>query len=99
LARLEQDNATVGENAPHLILLPNDLAARAVERHDALRGLAVLAAMNDVQRLGVAGEHMHEGALVAEILDRAVHEVEPGSRFFRRHFAHHGKCEQQQRVA
>ena len=40
--------------------------------------------MNDVQRLGRAVEHVHERAAIVELLDGAVHLVEPRTRFLRR---------------
>ncbi len=78
---LEQHDAPIGKDALNLIAVPDDLAAGAVERFYAFAAAPFLAAVNDPQRLGVALEHVHERALIVELLDRSIHFVEPRSRF------------------
>jgi hypothetical protein len=81
LGVLEQHDAPIGKDALHLIAVADDLAAGAVERFDPFAAAAVVAAVNDPQRLGVALEHVHERALIVELLDGSIHFVEPRPSF------------------
>src|SRR5690606_10310384 len=77
LARLEQHETLVGEYDLDDVLFANDLAAYAVEGNQPLADASVVIAVDDVHRLGVVAEHVHESAFVVELDDRTIHAVEP----------------------
>ncbi len=97
LAFLEQHDALIGQDALHFVVLADDLAADAVERHDTLAAAAVGVAVNDAQSLGRAVQHVHERALIVQFLDRAIHLVEPRTRFLRRRVGRHDERDQEKR--
>ena len=76
---------------------------RTISRPDSIHGknaltaLTVGVAMHDVQRLRRAVEHVHERAAVVQVLDGAVHALEPRARFLRRRLAAEQREQQQGR--
>jgi hypothetical protein len=67
----------VGQNAGHLVVITNNFPAFAIDGSDSFRDTAVLNPMDDSQDIGVTTVHVHEAALVIELLDGNGHPHEP----------------------